>query len=54
MSKKENLGRVVYRKLKHLHQVKHDDYATYSGDLTLDNGVWRMHVIVPSRDAMYV
>lgn len=54
MSKKENLGRVVYRKLKHLHQRKWDGYATYSGDLASANGVWRINVIVPYLNAMYI
>lgn len=54
MSKKEILARMVYRKLKHLHQVQYDTYSTYSKAPGSDIGVWHTVVLVPCRDAMYV
>lgn len=50
----ESLARTVYRKLKHLHQVKWDTYSTYSKAPGSDTGAWHVIVIVPCRDAMYV
>lgn len=46
----EYLGsdRTIYRKLKHLHQV---DWELCRMS---DNGIWRIAVAVPSRNAMYV
>lgn len=49
----KNLARTIYRKLKHLHQVKWYTYSTYSKAPGSDTGVWVIHVIVLSRDAMY-
>ena len=40
--------RTIYRKLKHLHQV---DWELCR---ISDNGIWRIAVVVPSRNAMYV
>lgn len=51
---KEKLARIVYRKLKHLHQVQWDTYSAYSKAPGSDTGVWHINVIVPCRDAMYV
>lgn len=50
----ESLAKIVYRKLKHLHQVQWDTYSTYSKAPGSDTGVWRVVVLVPCRDAMYV
>ena len=41
-------ARTIYRKLKHLHQVQWE-LCRIS-----DNGVWRISVIVPSCNAIYV
>lgn len=41
-------ARTIYRKLKHLHQV---DWELCR---ISDNGIWRIAVVVPSRNAMYV
>lgn len=41
-------ARTIYRKLKHLHQV---DWELCR---ISDNGIWRIAVCVPSRNAMYV
>lgn len=41
-------ARTIYRKLKHLHQV---DWELCR---ISDNGIWRIAVIVPSRNALYV
>lgn len=41
-------ARTIYRKLKHLHQTEWE-LCRIS-----DNGIWRIAVIVPSRNAMYV
>lgn len=41
-------ARTIYRKLKHLHQVDWE-LCRISG-----NGIWRIAVVVPSRNAMYV
>lgn len=41
-------ARTIYRKLKHLHQTEWE-LCRIS-----DNGIWRIGVIVPSRNAMYV
>lgn len=54
MSKKEILAKTCYRKLKHLHQVQWDAYGTYSKAPASNKGVWRITVLVPCRDAMYV
>ena len=54
MSKKEILARMVYRKLKHLHQVQYDTYSTYSKAPGSDTGVWSVVVLVPCRDAVYI
>ena len=53
MSKKEILARMVYRKLKHLHQVQYDTYSTYSKAPGSDTGVWHTIVIVPCFDVMF-
>ena len=50
----ESLARIVYRKLKHLHQVQWNLYNTYSKAPGSDTGVWHTVVLVPCRDAMYV
>lgn len=44
----EFVARTIYRKLKHLHQVEWE-LCRIS-----DNGIWRIAVVVPSRNAMYV
>ena len=44
----EFVARAIYRKLKHLHQV---DWELCR---ISDNGIWRIAVCVPSRNAMYV
>ena len=44
----EFVARTIYRKLKHLHQV---DWKLCRMS---DNGIWRIAVCVPSRNAMYV
>lgn len=49
----ESLARTVYRKLKHLHQVKWDTYSTYSKAPGSDTGVWHTIVIVPCFDVMF-
>lgn len=41
-------ARTIYRKLKHLHQTEWE-LCRISG-----NGIWRIAVVVPSRNAMYV
>lgn len=41
-------ARTIYRKLKHLHQTEWE-LCRIS-----DNGIWRIAVIVPSRNAIYV
>lgn len=41
-------NRIIYRKLKHLHQV---DWELC---IISDNGIWRIAVCVPSRNAIYV
>lgn len=51
---KENIPRIVYRKLKHLHQVQWDTYSTFSRAPGSDSGVWSVNVIIPNKDAMYV
>lgn len=51
---KENLARTVYRKLKHLHQVQWNTYSTYSKASGTNTGIWKVFVIVPYKDAMYV
>lgn len=50
----ESLAKIIYRKLKYLHQVKWDTYSTYSKAPGSDTGVWHVVVLVPCRDAMYV
>ena len=50
----ESLARIIYRKLKHLHQVEWDTYTICGREPGSDIGAWDIHVIVPSRDAMYV
>lgn len=50
----ESLARTIYCKLKHLHQIEWDTYTCCSREPWSDIGVWNIHVIVPSRDAMYV
>lgn len=44
----EFVARTIYRKLKHLHQTEWD-LCRLS-----DNGIWRIAVCVPSRNALYV
>ena len=44
----EFVARTIYRKLKHLHHV---DWELCRMS---DNGIWRIAVVVPSRNAMYV
>lgn len=44
----EFVARTIHRKLKHLHQV---DWELCRMS---DNGIWRIAVVVPSRNAMYV
>ena len=41
----ESLAKIVYRKLKHLHQVQWDTYSTYSKAPGSDTGVWRTVVL---------
>ena len=41
-------SRTIYRKLKHLHQTECELC------IMSDNGIWRIAVCVPSRNAMYV
>lgn len=41
-------GRTIHRKLKHLHQI---DWELCRMS---DNGIWRIAVCVPSRNAVYV
>lgn len=41
-------ARTIYRKLKHLHQTEWE-LCRIS-----DNGIWRIAVVVPSRNTMYV
>lgn len=48
----ESLARIVYRKLKHLHQVQWDLYSTYSKAPGSDTGVWHTIVIVPCFDGI--
>lgn len=49
----ESLARIVYRKLKHLHQVQWDTYSTYSKAPGSDTGVWHTIVCVPCFDVMF-
>lgn len=44
----EFVARTIYRKLKHLHQTEWELCRMP------DNGIWRVAVAVPSRNAMYV
>lgn len=48
----ESLAKIVYRKLKHLHQVQWDTYSTYSKAPGSDTGVWHTIVIVPCFDVI--
>lgn len=50
----KSLAKIVYRKLKHLHQVQWDTYSTYSKAPGSDTGVWRTVVLVPCFDVMFV
>lgn len=54
MSKKESLARTIYRKLKHLHQVRWRLSRVYNKNPV--NGVlsWHIVVAVPCRNAMYI
>lgn len=49
----ESLAKIVYRKLKHLHQVQWDTYSTYSKAPGSDIGVWHTIVFVPCFDVMF-
>lgn len=49
----ESLAKIVYRKLKHLHQVQWDTYSTYSKAPGSDTGVWHTIVLVPCFDVMF-
>lgn len=49
----ESLAKIVYRKLKHLHQVQWDTYSTYSKAPGSDIGVWHTIVLVPCFDVMF-
>ena len=49
----ESLAKIVYRKLKHLHQVQYDTYSTYSKAPGSDTGVWHTIIIVPCFDVMF-
>ncbi len=49
----ESLAKIVYRKLKHLHQVQYDTYSTYSKAPGSDTGVWHVVVLVPCFDVMF-
>ena len=49
----ESLAKIVYRKLKHLHQVQWDTYSTYSKAPGSDIGVWNTIVLVPCFDVMF-
>lgn len=54
MSKKESLARTIYRKLKHLHQVRWRLCRVYNKNPV--NGVLSRHIVVavPCRNAMYI
>lgn len=49
----KSLAKIVYRKLKHLHQVQWDTYSTYSKAPGSDTGVWHTIVLVPCFDVMF-